>query len=467
MLAGCRILVLEDEALLRKTLCRYLESKGAVPFPAATLSEARRIRDGTELDFALIDINLPDGNGLDLLNPPGFSRTTRVVVMTAEGGVRTAVEAMRRGAIDYLSKPFEPEELPMVLARASRDHARSRIREYEQESRAAPALSLFIGKRLQAVESQLRKILEADQRLGTALPPVLIEGETGTGKSTLARWLHANGPRRHAPLIEVVCSSLPEPLAESELFGHERGAFTDARKERIGLFEAADGGTLFLDEISSLSLAIQAKVLTAIEDRRIRRVGGNIQRPVDVRLITASLHPLDRLVREGSFREDLFHRLNLLHIRVPPLREFPEDIPELAGHLLASLQKRYRRPDITLAPAARQRLMAHSWPGNVRELIHELERALIFHETGPLEFGHLGAAAQPAASPAGTAQPLLNPAWTLPAAGFHFEEALQELTRQVIAEALRQENGNVSAAARRLGVPRDYIRYRLADHPGK
>jgi len=466
MLAGCQILVLEDEALLRKTLCRYLESKGAVVFPAENMAEARRIRDGAELDYALLDINLPDGSGLDLLDQPGFSRNTRVVVMTAEGGVRSAVAAMRRGAIDYLAKPFEPEELPMVLARASQDHARSRIREFEQESRATPALTLFIGERLKAVESQLNKILQTDQRLGRALPPVLIEGETGTGKSTLARWLHGNGPRHQAPLIEVVCSSLPEPLAESELFGHERGAFTDARKERIGLFEAADGGTLFLDEISSLSLAIQAKVLTAIEDRRIRRVGGNTQRAIDVRLITASLHPLDRLVKEGSFREDLCQRLNLLRVRIPPLREFPEDIPELARHLLAGLQKRYRRPEVTLAPVAHQRLMAYAWPGNVRELIHELERALIFHEAGPLDFAHLGGAAAPAGIPQDAPPPLLNPEWVLPAEEFQFEDALQALTRQVIDEALRQEEGNVSAAARRLGVPRDYVRYRIADQTG-
>lgn len=462
MLSGRQILVMEDETLLRKSLCHYLESKGADVFPAGSIGEARRIRESTELDFALLDINLPDGNGMDLLDDPGFSENTRVVMMTADGGIRTAIEAMKRGASDYLSKPFDAEELPMVFARVAREGARKRREQFERDTHAGPGKSLFTGARLRVIQSQLDKILEADQRLGSALPPVLIEGETGTGKSTLARWLHQNGPRREAPLIEVNCSSLPESLVESELFGHERGAFTDARKERIGLFEAADGGSLFLDEIASLSPPIQAKVLTAIEDRRIRRVGGNAQRRIDVRIIAASLHPLEKLARDGDFREDLYHRLNLLHIRIPALREFPEDIPALTQHLLNELKKRYRLPEASISTAGMQRLAAHPWHGNVRELMHEIERALVFQSAGQLEFEHLGRADADARSGI-QARPdsLKNPGWVLPESGFDFEEALKELTHAVIQEALKQENGNVSAAARRLGVPRDFIRYRL------
>ncbi|NDV62038.1 sigma-54-dependent Fis family transcriptional regulator [Puniceicoccales bacterium CK1056] len=460
MLNGRQILVMEDETLLRKSLCHYLESKGAEVFPAGNIEEARRIRESTELDYALLDINLPDGNGLDLLDKPGFSDNTRIVMMTADGGIRTAIEAMRRGASDYLSKPFDPEELPMVFSRIAREGARQRKEQFERDTHATPGKSLFTGARLRFIESQLDKILEADARLGSALPPVLIEGETGTGKSTLARWLHQHGPRKEAPLIEINCSALPESLVESELFGHERGAFTDARKERIGLFEAADGGTLFLDEIASLSLPIQAKVLTAIEDGHIRRVGGNAQRKIDVRLIAASLHSLDKLVREGSFREDLYHRLNLLHIRIPSLREFPDDIPALARHLLDDLKKRYRFPEATISTGGMQRLAAQPWPGNVRELIHEIERSLVFQNSGSLEFESL-------ADPAGGNSPeirldtLKNPYWSLPETGFDFEAALKDLTKDVIEEALDQENGNVSAAARRLGVPRDFIRYRI------
>ncbi|MEY3001486.1 MAG: hypothetical protein RL648_1700, partial [Verrucomicrobiota bacterium] len=342
MLNGRQILLLEDESLLRRTLDRYLESLGAVTYPVKTLAEARSIMSDTELDFALLDIQLPDGRGTDLLSQPGFSATTTVVMMTADSSIQGAVEAIRKGAAEYLTKPFDPEELPMVFARAAREKARLRKDEFEREALQSPDTSLFMGARLRAIRQQLDKILAADARIRGTLPPVLVEGETGTGKSTIARWLHENGPRRQAPLIEINCSTLPESLAEAELFGHEKGAFTDARKERIGLFEAADGGTLFLDEISSLAPALQAKVLTAIEDHRIRRVGGNTLRQLDVRLVAASLHPLKELAAKGEFREDLYHRLNLLHLTLPPLRDYPEDLPALTEHLLGSLRRRYR-----------------------------------------------------------------------------------------------------------------------------
>lgn len=460
MLKNRQILVLEDEFLLRSTLMQYLETAGAQVYSAETLEEARRLIASTELDFALLDINLPDGNGLDLLVDPGFPATTKVVVMTAEGGIRSAIEAMKRGASDYLSKPFEPEELPMVFTRIARENATRRKEEYERQAQSTSGEHLFMGQRLEAVQRQLDKILKADQRLGANLPPVLIEGETGTGKSTLARWLHQNGPRSKEPLVEINCSTLPESLAESELFGHQRGAFTDARKERIGLFEAADGGSLFLDEIASLSVALQAKVLTAIEDGRIRRIGGNTERTIDARLIAASLHPLDKLVRENSFREDLYHRLNLLRIRIPALREFPEDLPDLARYILEGLKKRYRLPQVALSEDGLQRISAYPWPGNVRELIHELERALIFAEEGSLDFVHLeDSSGKSPIKP--DPKSLRNPFWKLPDSGFQFEEALRQLTRNVIEDALQLENGNVSAAARRLGVPRDFIRYRL------
>ena len=459
MLNGRQIMVLEDETLLRKSLCAFLEQQGAETYPVTCLAEARGLMQSEELDFALMDINLPDGNSLDLLEDPGFPGTTKVVVMTADGGIRTAIEAIRRGASDYLSKPFDVEELPMVFLRVARQSAHSRIREYQRGSSAASD-SLFSGQRMQRVREQVDKILAADARLGTRLPPLLIEGETGTGKSTIARWIHENGPRREAPLIEVNCSTLPESLAESELFGHEKGAFTDARKERIGLFEAAHGGTLFLDEISSLPMALQAKVLTAIEDGIIRRVGGNTRREVDVRLVTASLHPLGELVREGSFREDLYHRLNLLHLRLPSLREFPGDIPPLVERILDGLKKRYRMEEIAIPASCMANLKAYPWPGNIRELIHELERSLIYADSSRLTFEHLHQEAPPATGPE-SPPGLLNPRFSIPESGFQFEEALRELTQGIIEEALRLENGNVSAAARRLGVPRDFIRYRL------
>jgi DNA-binding NtrC family response regulator len=459
MLSGRQILLLEDESLLRKSLAAFLEGHGMVVHEAACLEEARRLRSGESLDFALLDVNLPDGNGLDLIRDKGFSANTCVVIMTAEGGIRTAIEAMKLGAADYLGKPFEPEALPLLFARLQRERAQQRKEDFQRERQGSREHNLFTGQRLAAVQDQLDKILRADERLGTGLPPVLIEGETGTGKSTLARWIHERGPRSDKPLIEINCSTLPDTLAESELFGHERGAFTDARKERIGLFEAADGGTLFLDEIASLSPSVQAKILTAIEDRKIRRLGGNRAREVDVRLITASLHPLAQLVEQGDFREDLYHRLNLLRLSIPPLRAFPADLPDLVNHLLQSLALRYRLNEVRVSEAGMQRLQEAPWPGNIRELTHELERALIFSEEGPLDFAHLDSLSENAPAPSNS---LLNPQWQLPSSGFQFEEALKDLTRDVIQRALNEEKANISAAARRLGVPRDFIRYRLS-----
>jgi len=461
MLNGRQILVLEDESLLRKSLVAFLESTGADIYPAASLEEARRLIQATDLDFALLDINLPDGNALSLIEAQIFSKLTRIVVMTADGGIRTAVEAIRKGAHDYLSKPFDPEELPVVFRRIERLSNQARREEFARDSRAGQDRSLFMGNRLQTVRMQLEKVLKADHRLQSGLPPVLIEGETGTGKSTFARWIHQNGPRGSAPLVEINCSTLPDSLAESELFGHQRGAFTDARKERIGLFEAADTGSLFLDEIASLSEALQAKVLTAIEDGRIRRIGGNTEKQVDARVIAASLHPLGQLVEENLFREDLFHRLNLLHIRIPPLREYPEDLPALAEHILQQLRKRYRQPDLALSEKALAQICAYPWPGNVRELAHELERALIFAESGKLEFPHLEDPAAPRNPLQGRPGSLRNPAWAVPKSGFQLETALHDLTMELIEEALEAEKGNVSAAARLLGVPRDFIRYRI------
>jgi two-component system response regulator AtoC len=458
VLQGKEILLLEDEALLRKTLVAFLEGKDAEVFAATNVAEARNLMESLRPDYALLDVNLPDGRGIDLLTQPGFSNTTKVVIMTADGGIQTAVEAIKAGASDYLAKPFEVEELPLIFGRLDRESSRKRIDNFKRETARSLSETLFTGERLAFIQSQIDRILAADQRLQTTPPPILIEGETGTGKSTIARLIHQQGPRAQQPLIEINCATLPENLAESELFGHEKGAFTDARKERIGLFEAAEGGTLFLDEIASLSLPVQAKILTAIEDQRIRRLGDTRSRPINARLIAASLHPLEALVKEGTFREDLFHRLSLLNLTVPPLRSYPEDIPELARHLLVSLKQRYRREDITLSADALKVLLSHPWPGNVRELIHELERSLIFSEGSSLDL--MGSSTE--VNPEGARNSLLNPAWRLPEEGFLLEEALQELSQDLIKEAMDSCGGNVSAAARRLGVSRDYLRYRLA-----
>jgi len=248
-LAGLSFLLLEDELLARKRLAGFLEAEGAEVTAVSTLAEARRASEGLTFEAALLDVNLPDGRGTDLLRDKIFPATTTVIVMTAEGGISGAVDAMRAGAADYLVKPFDPQELAVRFAQARRARQSKRADEFRRGQEA----ELVFGPSLASVQEQLQKITAADRRLREHLAPVLIEGETGTGKTAVARWIHRHGPRADAPLIELNCSAMPETLAEAELFGHERGAFTDAKSARIGLMEAADGGTLFLDELPSLA----------------------------------------------------------------------------------------------------------------------------------------------------------------------------------------------------------------------
>ncbi len=460
-LSGLSVLVVEDEPLLRRRLAAHLESLGADVTLAETLQSGRNFIKSLDFDFVLLDVKLPDGLGTDLLRDGVFHPEQAVVVMTADGGVETAVEAMRLGAADFLSKPFDPGILPLVMRRARQIRQGFRIAEHNRDAQAKTGF--FFGQAMAPLREQLEKILSADRRMQQQLPPVLIIGETGAGKSCIARWLHRNGPRSNMPMIEVNCSALPEGLAESELFGHERGAFTDAKTARQGLFEAAHGGSLFLDEIPSLSPAIQAKVLTAIEDRRIRRVGGNRQIEVDVRILAATSRDLRQAVVSGEFREDLLHRLDLYRLFLPPLRDRGVDVVRLAETLLADLCRKHRIPPRKISPMGMEKLAAYRWPGNVRELEHELERALVFEESATLDFAHLSGKPE---SQIDTLTPdeWLNPAFKFREGGFQLDDAINRLVQL----ALKVADGNLSQAARLLGTTRDFIRYRLyGDRKGR
>ncbi len=459
-LGSLNILIVEDEPLLRKQIASYLERLGADVTTADTLERARKLLQDLNFDYVLLDVNLPDGAGTDLFKDRNFAAGTGVIVMTAEGGVSGAVEAMRLGALDYLVKPFDLGQLPLVINRARRSKQTERISEHRRSDALQSGDAFFFGASLRPLQVQLDKILAADNRLQNTLPPVLIEGETGTGKTTIARWIHHHGPRASQPLVEVNCSAMVETLAESELFGHERGAFTDARTARMGLFEAAHGGTLFMDELPSLSLPLQAKVLTVIEDHKIRRLGGNKEISVDVRIVAATNQNLKGLVSKGVFREDLLHRLDLFRVSIPPLRARGEDILQLAESLIGRLEKKHRLPGKAIHPDGRKKLLQYPWPGNVRELSHELERALVFEESDQLRFEHLiGPTSVPVAGETGLSSDWFNEAFIYPGEGtFSLEEAINRL----IKHALKQTHSNVSAAARLLGVSRDYVRYRLA-----
>ena len=456
-LKGAGVLVIDDEPLIRKRLARHLEAMGGDVSTAETLDAGRRLATDLAVEYVLLDVNLPDGSGLTLLRDKAFSPNAAVVVMTANADINGAVEAMQLGAVDYLVKPFEPAELSLIFKRARQKLRSSRIEEHRQADTSSK--DFFFGEALAPLESQLQKILAADNRMRTSLPPVLIHGETGTGKTTIARRLTRSGPRKDKPLVEVNCSALPESLAESELFGHEKGAFTDARAARIGLFEAADGGTLFLDELPSLSPALQAKVLTAIEDQKIRRLGGTKEISVDVRIVAATNQDLTELVKSGDFREDLYHRLDLFRLRIPPLRERGQDIVKLAESLMAEIARRHRMAPRSFSETGRRRLLAHPWNGNVRELAHELERALVFEDSDELEFEQIAMAGGNQTVSLADPREWFNEGFEFPSEGFDLEEAIN----RIIAHALKQANNNVSAAARLLGVSRDYIRYRMTN----
>jgi len=440
--------------MLSRRLQSQLGRLGADATLAGTLEAGRRLLAAMSFDFVLLDVHLPDGQGIELLADKKIPSGVSVIVMTAHGGVSGAVEAMKFGAADYLVKPFEPEEIALAMERARRARQSARLEQHRRRDSAAA--EFFFGTKLAWLRTHLETILAADQRIQGVLPPVLVQGETGTGKTSIARWLHQRGPRAQGELVEVNCSALPETLAESELFGHERGAFTDARTTRMGLFEAAAGGTLFLDEITSLSLPLQAKVLTTIEDHKIRRVGGNKSIQVDARVIAASNRDLKELVSQGLFREDLFHRLDLYRIVIPPLRERGEDILKLATPLIEQVCGRHRLPVKSVSAAGQQRLLGYSWPGNVRELAHEIERAVVFGVAPELEFAHLPNGGAPSGA-LNAGLDWLNPEFRFPPIGFELNTAINRLMHL----ALQQSEGNISGAARLMGVPHDFIRYRL------
>jgi len=452
------LLIVEDEDVLARNLLRAFAQRGFRVQHAATLAAAERLVGEALPDVVLLDLRLPDGSGLDWLGAL-LARAPElpVVMMTAYGSVNDAVVAMQRGARDYVQKPLDLDEIRLKIERALSHLREEREVSYYRRRDAGGGELLGESPAMAQLRMRAEKIARATGGSGMQPPTVLLLGETGTGKSHAARLLHASGGRARGPFIEVNCTALPETLIEPELFGHEKGAFTDAKTARAGLFETADGGTLFLDEIGHVSLALQAKFLHAIEARVVRRVGSTQERPVDVHLIAATNRDLEAAVRLGAFREDLYQRLRVAEVRVPPLRERGDDVLVLARVFLERTARRYGMGPRQLTAEAEGALRAYAWPGNVRELANTLERAILFADgerIGPDDLGLPTVAGAPGTvrvGPSGDVQ------IDIPDTGL----SLEAVERALLTGALAKAEGNQSGAARLLGISRDTLRYRL------
>ena len=445
------LLIIEDEALLGQELLRHFRREGWEARLATGLDDARGLlltRDFEPL-VVLSDMNLPDGNALDLLEE---ARAVRLpgewVILTGYGGVPDSVRALKLGAYDFLEKPVPPARLDLLLAgalRAARAQARLADQTAAETRRYSP--ERFLGD--SAVAREVREMLARLAQL--PFSALLIGGETGTGKGLAARILHYAGPRGGGPLVEINCAALPRELVEGELFGSEAGAYTGAKGRRRGLLEQASGGTLFLDEIGDLPLEMQAKLLKAIEDKRVRRLGGDREIALDLQIIAASNRDLAIEVREGRFRADLYHRLSVFRLDLPSLRERRVDLRQLVPAFVAEFNAKSGKRVKTIADVAWQRLEAHDWPGNVRELRNVVERCVLFAEGEEFPARWLQLQAAPPASPSG------DGLW-LPLDG---SLSLDDMERAIVEAALSRAGGNVTGAARLLKSTRETLRYRV------
>jgi two-component system response regulator PilR (NtrC family) len=464
-------LIVDDEADIRELIEMTLLPLGVTCAPAETLSEARALLKRQSFDLCITDLRLPDGTGLELVaHLQKQYPNLPVAVITAHGNVASAVEALKLGAFDFVSKPFELTTLRDLVATALR-----LSRGGEGAGAGRPTL---IGQ--SAMMAEVRALIA---KLARSQAPILISGESGTGKEMAARLMHLSGPRADQPFVPVNCGAIPEHLMESEFFGYKKGSFTGAAQDKNGLFQAARGGTLFLDEVADLPLPMQVKLLRAIQERAVRPVGAQAEISIDVRILSASHKDLAALVQSGAFRQDLFYRLNVIELRMPSLREHPEDIPELTEAILERLSRQSGLPRARLAPSALLALRTYAFPGNIRELENILERAFTLCEEGIIQGGDLLLPAPvetislrpqpmefpvpadempeaPVAAPAGGAfepktLPILQPSVR------NLEGYLEQIERTAILRALEETRYNKTAAAEKLGISFRALRYRL------
>lgn len=449
-----KVLIVEDETLFARAVAKHLKKADFDCECAENLTDARALVKQFLPDLVLLDMRLPDGNGLDLIAEL-VDKNTKVIVMTAYGEVTDAVQAMKLGADDYLKKPIDLDELLLVIQKnektfelqASLDHSKQR------NAHAIDGVELLGNSpAMQSVRMQIDRIAQLGHLMDAIPPTVLISGETGTGKDVAARKLHLSYAQKDKPFIHVDCASLPSELIESELFGHEKGAFTNAVSSRGGLIEAAEDGTLFLDEIGELPLALQAKLLNVLERRKVRRLGSTKERHVPARIIVATNRDLHEMSNAGKFRSDLYFRLNVISLTMPPLREREDDCLQLAMHFMQLAEKRYGLERHDFSISAKEAIKHYRWPGNVRELRHQISRAVLLSN-----------------QPNITATELSLPSNEVEAEQRQVEEStatptLDDAEKSMLITALEATHHNVSKAARHLGITRMKMRYRMEKH---
>jgi two-component system, NtrC family, response regulator AtoC len=458
-MSKANILVVDDQDSIRHFVGKALEDEGYTVLATSSIREARQVIEQEMPDLALLDLKLPDGTGLELLREiKRVQPAVTVILMTAFGEVETAVEAMSAGAFWFVKKPFQNEELLALVGRALESQKLwIELRRLRHQVFADEDYLHSVSPSMQEAYAIAEQVARGDTT------SVLIEGESGTGKEYFANLIHRMSARHDKPFVEINCAAIPRELLESELFGHEKGAFTDARAQKLGLMELANGGTLFLDEIGEMSPMLQVKLLRVLERRTFKRVGGTKDITVNLRIISATNQDLDRSVKEGGFREDLYYRLKVVPLWVPPLRERKDDIVPLSRLFMDRFAKQFKKPFRSITPAAERLLLDYPWPGNIRELRNLFERTVLLENGESLEAQHLKLAprSRPAAesSLGQRVDDLLN--GQLTDAGIPFEPLIEELERALILRASYATKWNQSRTADLLNLKRDKLRYRM------